>query len=75
MALALVVHLINALTLDEFSHAVRAVDGRLDLSFSAAQDVFDDRATYIALHGGYSDSLVVKEDFVLKIPKNLKPEA
>jgi putative ABC transport system permease protein len=49
VALALSVHLINASALDEFSHAVRAVDGRPDLSMRAAQRDFDDHAIDIAL--------------------------
>lgn len=43
VALAFAVHLINASALDEFSQAVRAVDGRPDLELRAAQETFDDR--------------------------------
>ncbi|MFE8646748.1 FtsX-like permease family protein [Sphingomonas sp. NCPPB 2930] len=42
VALAFAVHLINASALDEFSQAVRAVDGRPDLELRAAQETFDD---------------------------------
>lgn len=49
VALALSVHLINASALDEFSHAVRALDGQPDLSMRSAQHDFDDTAIDIAL--------------------------
>ena len=42
VALAFSVHLINASALDEFSHAVRAVNGQPDLELRAAQGNFDE---------------------------------
>ena len=42
VALAFSVHLINASALDEFSHAVRSVNGQPDLEFRAAQGTFDE---------------------------------
>ncbi len=43
VALAFAVHLINASALDEFSQAVRSVNGEPDLSLRAAQGSFDER--------------------------------
>ena len=42
VALAFAVHLINASALDEFSQAVRSVNGEPDLSLRAAQGSFDE---------------------------------
>ncbi len=42
VALAFSVHLINASALDEFSQAVRSVNGQPDLEFRAAQGTFDE---------------------------------
>ena len=41
VALAFSVHLINASALDEFSRAVRSVNGQPDLELRAAQGSFD----------------------------------
>ncbi len=43
VALAFAVHLINASALDEFSQAVRSVNGEPDLALRAAQGSFDER--------------------------------
>ena len=43
VALAFAVHLINASALDEFSQAVRSVNGEPDVSLRAAQGSFDER--------------------------------
>jgi putative ABC transport system permease protein len=44
VALAFSVHLINASALDEFSQAVRSVNGQPDLELRAAQGTFDETA-------------------------------
>jgi putative ABC transport system permease protein len=51
VALAFSVHLINASALDEFSSAVRAVNGQPDLELRAAQGSFDESVyTRVATH-------------------------
>ena len=45
VALAFSVHLINASALDEFSSAVRSVNGQPDLELRAVQGSFDERCS------------------------------
>ena len=49
VALAFAVHLINASALDEFSQAVRSVNGEPDVSLRAAQGSFDE-SVYARVH-------------------------